>query len=130
MFLLTDPATAAEVLLCSTEPSSPLLLTRTEVLLLLGFSCFASAEASALWSFSAAWPAICEPSEPLPPCFWSTSWSALFSFAEAASAAEVLLCFTSPLSPGLSTRTEMFWFEGFSWVDSACEEASCSLLAA
>jgi hypothetical protein len=23
---------------------------------------------------------------------------------------------TAPSSPGLSTRTEMFWFEGFTWV--------------
>ena len=33
----------------------------------------------------------------------------------------VFACFTSPLSPGLRTRTEMFWFVG--WLCEAPESA-------
>ena len=58
LFSLTDAATAADVLLCSTSPESPLLFTRVGVLVLLAPFCSDVASDFAFCSFQASWPAI------------------------------------------------------------------------
>ena len=52
--LLTAPETAAELLLCETEPLSPGLKIRTEMLLLLGLVCVEDALELADWPVAAS----------------------------------------------------------------------------
>jgi hypothetical protein len=44
-------------------------------------------------------------------------------------AVDELVCVTAPPSPGLPMRTEMFVFDGCTWVDEADELADCWLPA-
>ena len=53
-----------------------------------------------------------------------------FAFPAAAPAAAALVCSTSPSSPGLWIRTEMFSFDGLIWVAPALAVASCVFAAA
>ena len=107
-------ASDSTLFVCSTEPLSPGLSTRTGMFVLLAPACVASERAFAAWSFEADCPIACvPPSQPHEPLWvWSADWPVRFAFAAVAFESTVLDCETSPLSPGLSTRTEMFWFPG------------------
>ena len=111
---------ASELFDCSTLPLSPGLWIRTEMLLLLGLYCSEVAFESAFWPVRAIWPAACSPA---PDPAWVTAcWvEALFTAPE--TAAELLLCETEPLSPGLKIRTSMLLLLGFVCVDDADELA-------
>ena len=134
-----EAATAADAFVWVTSPSSPGLRIRIGTLMFDGAFWVESASDSAFCSFFASCPAAWsyeaseqhEPSlEPPPDCVWSTSWSVLFSFAEAAAAADAFVCVTSPPSPLLPIRIGTFTFDGFTWVESASDLAFCSLSAA
>ena len=47
--------------------------------------------------------------------FWSADWSVTFAFAAVALELAEFDCLTSPLSPGLRMRTEMFALVGCVW---------------
>src|SRR6476469_9773764 len=111
---------------CSTSPLSPGLNTRIPTAVFDGFSCAASAPASADWSLSFFWPATCVP-EPEPPCDWSIDWPVRLPFTAFASASAEFDCSTSPLSPGLNTRIPTAVFDGFSCTAAAPASADWSL---
>src|SRR5688572_11842776 len=101
-----------------------------------GLTCVESASDSAFCSLFDSCPAawLYEASEQhfespleLPDCVWSTSWSVLLPFAEAATAADAFVCVTSPSSPVLRIRIGTLMFDGFIWVESASDSAFCSL---
>ncbi len=100
---------------CSTLPLSPGLKTRTGMFVLLAPDCEATDSAAAAWLESASWPVACvplpsHPHEPL--CVWFADWPVTFAFAAVEVELTVFDCVTSPLSPGLKTRTEMFLLDG------------------
>jgi hypothetical protein len=111
---------------CETRPASPGLCTRTGMCVLLAPSCFAAERAAAVWSDFASCPIACVPE---PACPWFAPWWARFRFPAAAAEETLFDCSTSPSSPGLWTRTEMFVF--FAPDCSALEAAAavCSLSA-
>ena len=84
-----------------------------------GFSCLVAASAAAFWSESAdcamgcvaAVPALAVSHRSAPA---SAVCSVAFRFPAVASDVASFVCVTSPSSPGLRTRTEMFVFDGFS----------------
>ena len=107
-------ALESTLFVCSTEPSFPSLRTRTGMFELLAFAWEASESAAAAWSFAADWPIACvPPAQPHePPWVWVADWPVRFAFAAVAFELTALVCVTLPALPGLSTRTEMFWFPG------------------
>src|SRR5918994_1098483 len=133
---LREAATAADRFVCVTLPSSPLLPIRIGTFTFDAPYWLESASDFAFCSFFDSWPAACEyeaseqhePSfEPPPDCVWSTSWSILLPFSDAAPATDSFVCVTSPSSPGLRIRIGTLMFVGSFWVDSASDSAFCSL---
>src|SRR4051794_10372574 len=78
-------------------------------------------------SWAAVWSALA--AAPPPDWTWLVPCPVRFAFAAPDFALELLLWLTLPLSPGLSTRTEMFSLLGSICVDFAPEVADCMLLA-
>jgi hypothetical protein len=70
--------------------------------------------ACADWLLSASWPIACVPLAHPHELFWvcPADWPVRFAFAAVAFELTVFDCETSPLLPGLRTRTEMFWLAG------------------
>src|SRR5690349_19964146 len=80
----------------------------------------AAERAAAVWSFEAVFFATwmpagagVQPQEPPLRGSWSELWSVELVFDAVAVDETELVCFTLPSLPGLSTRTEMFVFVGF-----------------
>jgi hypothetical protein len=71
VFALVAAASADEVLVWVTGPSSPGLCTRTEMFVFVGAICFEVAEEFALWFVGAFWCARCACPEWEPPPVWS-----------------------------------------------------------
>ena len=122
-----EPAT--ELFDCSTSPSLPGLWIRTEMLLLLGFSCLDSAFDLAFWMVSATWPTACSPPPP-PPCAWLTPCAVDAALPAAEPATELFDCETLPALPGLKIRTEMLLLLGFVCVEDALDSADWPVPAA
>jgi hypothetical protein len=61
-----------------------------------------------------------------PPWAWSAVCFVTFRLPASAFEEVSFVCVTSPSSPGLRIRTEMFSFDGFSWTVAAAAAASCS----
>jgi hypothetical protein len=99
---------------------------RTEMFVLDGLVCVDVADESADWSLVADWLATCTPEGP---AAWLACWDVSLVLPAAEFAADVLLWFTAPPSPGLPMRTEMFVFDGCTWVELADELADCWLPA-
>ena len=57
-------ASDSTLFVCSTEPLSPWLSTRTGTFVLLAPVCFAAERAAAAWSLFADWPIACVPPAP------------------------------------------------------------------
>jgi hypothetical protein len=121
-------ASAAEETLfdCETLPASPGLWTRTAMFSFDASFCSAADRAAAVWSDFASCPIACVPE---PDWAWFAPWCARFRFPAAAAEETLFDCSTSPSSPGLWTRTEMFEF--FAPDCSAFDAAAavCSLSA-
>jgi hypothetical protein len=62
---------------------------------------------------------VCPPEPPDAIWAWFDPWLTAFVFAAPAFAAELFVCETGPLLPGLLFRTTMFTFVGATWVDVA-----------
>src|SRR5215210_6471752 len=95
---------------------------RTGTLVFVGWSCSDSASDLASWSLEFFCPMACVP--PVPPAPCSAVWPVALALPAADSASDSLLCSTSPPSPGLKMRTEMFVLVGLVCVDSASDDAS------
>src|SRR3954453_31739 len=137
-FLLPANENALELLLWLTSPLSPSLRTRTDLFSLVGWYWVEVADDVASCQFEASWPAAWIAFEsiahehgepPEPPWLWSMPCVSSFLLPANDFAVESLLWFTSPLSPPLSTRTEMFSLLGWYWVDVAVDVASCEFEA-
>src|SRR4029450_6570165 len=103
-------------------------------------SCPLNADWSAVWmpvpeeqpqSLLPSWPSLLslEPLPEEPPWLWSMSWSVSLSLSAFAFDDTVFDCETSPSSPGLKTRIEMFTFFGFSWTALESARAACLFTA-
>src|SRR5204863_317194 len=108
-----------------TEPPFPGLRTRTERLLFSGLICVAEERPIAFCSVSALCVDDCTPPEPVED--WLAVCVGVAVFVAAAVEAASFDCDTEPSLPGLSTRTEMFWFEGSIWVALDAARAPCSV---
>jgi hypothetical protein len=126
LFLLPAADVAEESLDCVTEPSSPGLRMRTEMLVFVGWSCVEVAVDWAVCPLSADWFPVATPGAPPP---WAACWFVALELPAADVADEPLVCVTTPPFPSLPIRTEMFVFDGELWVEEADEFADCWLPA-
>jgi hypothetical protein len=92
-------------------------------LALLAPTCFDDADESADWSLVAFWPTACTVCEP-PPASCAEVCFVVFALPAADFAVELLVCVTSPSSPGLKIRTGTLTLLGRFCSDVASELAS------
>ncbi len=113
---------------------------RTGTLTFVGAICVVSASAFALCLLSANCPTAWTPAraavpqphfaeDGAPPCDWSADCSVAFALSATPSAPATFVCVTSPSSPWLPIRTDVFSFDGLICFASASASAYCLLSA-